>query len=69
MCGGLDILVTAVGERSLTKCIFFTGFSEETEEAETYGSGVNVNKVQHSYYKMTVPFFCDFFYFYLLTWT
>lgn len=54
MCGGLDILITAVDERSLTNFIFFTDFSKETEKAETYGSGVNVNKVQHLYYQMTL---------------
>ncbi len=33
---------------------FFTDFSKETEKAETYVSGVNVNKVQHPYYQMTL---------------
>ncbi len=45
---------TAVDERSLTNFFFFTDFSKETEKAETYVSGVNVNKVQHPYYQMTL---------------
>ncbi len=45
---------------------FFTDFSKETEKAETYVSGVNVNKVQHPYYQMTLFLYL---WFYLLTWT
>lgn len=56
--------MTAPGECTLTNVFCVSAdFSEETEEAEAYGSGVNVNKVQHSYYTMTLLLFCIFSYF------
>lgn len=47
-------------------CFLFADFSEETEEAEAYGSGVNVNKVQRSYYTLTLLLFLYIQFFILL---
>lgn len=39
--------------------ILFVGFPEEAEEAETYGSGVNVNKFQHLNYSGLMCFIAE----------